>query len=150
MHRSQGSAQRKLFILRRALDETDTYGIGEVAFSGQKHLVATGAPADPKQKGLTLYILRYAEEIRDAKAVLGSATEPSGTSQELKLAKQLLESSTSKFGLDTHKDDFQAAVVKLVNAKRKGKPLPQPEPARTHEGDQHHGRSATESRRALQ
>lgn len=127
----KGSAQAKaLAIMRRALDATDTYGIGEVAFSGREHLVAIGAPADRRQKGLMLYMLRYAEELRDAKAVLGSVSEPSGTSQELALAKQLIESSTSAFDLAAYKDDYEAAVVKLVNAKRKGKPLPTPEPER--------------------
>ena len=125
----KGNAQAKaLAIMRRALDETGTLGIGEIAFSGREHLVAIGAPADRKQKGLMLYMLRYAEELRDAKAVLGGVTEPAGTSQELRLAKQLIESSTSKFDLDAYKDDYEAAVVKLVNAKRKGKPLPEPEP----------------------
>lgn len=127
----KGSAQAKaLAIMRRALDATDTYGIGEVAFSGREHLVAIGAPADRRQKGLMLYMLRYAEELRDPKAVLGSLSEPSGTSQELALAKQLIESSTSAFDLAAYKDDYEAAVVKLVNAKRKGKPLPEPEPER--------------------
>lgn len=127
----KGTAQAKaLAIMRRALDATDTYGIGEVAFSGREHLVAIGAPADRRQKGLMLYMLRYAEELRDPKAVLGSVSEPSGTSQELALAKQLIESSTSTFDLDAYKDDYEAAVVKLVNAKRKGKPLPEPEPER--------------------
>lgn len=127
----KGNAQAKaVAIMRRALDETGTLGIGEVAFSGREHLVAIGAPGNRKQKGLMLYLLRYAEEIRDSKAVLGSGSEPSGTPQELRLAKQLIESSTSKFDLDAYKDDYQAAVVKLVNAKRKGKPLPQPEPER--------------------
>ena len=125
----KGKAQAKpLAIMRKALDETDTLGIGEIAFSGREHLVAIGAPADRKHKGLMLYMLRYAEELRDSKAVLGGVTEPSGTSQELKLAKQLIESSTSNFDLDAYKDDYEAAVVKLVNAKRKGKPLPEPEP----------------------
>lgn len=122
-------AQAKaLAIMSRALADTNTCGIGEVAFSGREHLVAIGAPPDTKQKGLMLYLLRYAEELRDAKAVLGSIAEPSVTGQELALAKKLIEGSTSKFDLATYKDDYEAAVVQLVNAKRKGKPLPEPEP----------------------
>jgi DNA end-binding protein Ku len=125
----KNKAQAKaLGIMRRALSETETFGIGEVAFSGREHLVAIGAPSDSKQKGLMLYLLRYAEELRDAKAVFGDMTEPATTGQELSLAKQLIQGSTSKFDLSAYKDDYQAAVVKLVNAKRKGKPLPEPEP----------------------
>ena len=47
--------------MSRALTETETLGIGKVAFSGREHLVAIGAPDAPKQKGLTLYILRFEE-----------------------------------------------------------------------------------------
>lgn len=127
----RNTAQTKaLGIMRRALDETGTYGIGEVAFSGREHLVAIGASPDSKQKGLMLYLLRYAEELRDAKEVVGSITEPSTSSQELALAKQLIEGSTTKFDLRAYKDDYEAAVVKLVNAKRKGKRLPETEPER--------------------
>jgi DNA end-binding protein Ku len=121
-------AQSKaLAIMRRALDETETCGIGEVAFSGREHLVALGAPSDRKQKGLMLYVLRYAEELRQARSVLSDIKEPPVTAQELTLAKQLIGGSTSKFDLSAYKDDYEAAVAKLVNAKRKGKPLPEAE-----------------------
>jgi DNA end-binding protein Ku len=75
-----------------------------------------------------LYILRYAEELRDPKSAFAGVKEATVTAQELSLAKQLINGSTSKFDLSAYKDDYEAAVVKLVNAKRKGKPLPEPEP----------------------
>lgn len=124
-------AQAKaLAIMRRALDDTESCGIGEVAFSGREHLVALAAPSDPKQKGLMLYVLRYADELRDAQSILSDIKEPSVTPQELTLAKKLIDGTTSKFDLRAYKDDYEAAVVKLVNAKRKGKPLPETEPQR--------------------
>lgn len=122
---------KALAVMRKALDDTGTYGIGEIAFSGREHLVALGAPTDPKQKGLMLYQLHYKDELRDAKSAVGEIREPAVSSQELTLAKQLIHGSTSKFDLSGYKDDYEAAVVKLVNAKRKGKPLPEPEPAPT-------------------
>lgn len=123
-------AQAKaLAILRKALADTATLGIGEIAFSGREHLVAIAAPSDARQKGLMLYQLRYEEELRDPKAVLSDVKEPAVSPQELSLAKQLIEGSTAKFDLSGYRDDYEAAVVKLVNAKRKGKPLPRPERA---------------------
>jgi DNA end-binding protein Ku len=119
---------RALNIMRKALDQTESYGIGEIAFSGREHLVAIGAPPDPKQKGLMLYMLRYEEELRSAKGVMGDAKETAVGGEELSLAKQLIEHSTSKFDLSKYKNDYVAAVKKLVEAKRKGKPLPAPEP----------------------
>lgn len=121
-------AQAKaLAIMTKAIRETGTLGIGELAFSGREHLAAIGAPQDPKQKGLMLYLLRYEEELRQPSAAVGEIPSAAISSQELSLAKQLIESSTSKFDLSAYKDDYAAAVRKLVDAKRKGKPLPEPE-----------------------
>ena len=120
---------KALAIMRKALDETGTCGIGEIAFSGREHLVALASPPSPKQKGLMLYLLRYEEELRDPKSALGDVKEPTVSGQELNLAKQLIQASISKFDLSAYKDDYEAAVVKLVEARRKGKPLPEPEPA---------------------
>jgi DNA end-binding protein Ku len=123
---------KALGIMRKALVQTKRFGIGEIAFSGREHLVAIGAPLNPKQKGLMLYTLRYEDEMRDPKSALTNVGEASVDADELSLAKQLIDKSTSKFDLSAYKDDYEAAVKKLVEAKRKGKPLPEyePEPAK--------------------
>lgn len=122
------NAQAKaLNIMRDALRATGKLGIGEIAFSGREHLAAIAAPADPKQKGLMLYVLRYEEELREAKGAVGDVPQTKSSPQELALAKQLIEGSTSRFDLSAYRDDYEAAVKKLVEAKRKGKPLPEPE-----------------------
>lgn len=115
-------------VFRKALAETQTMGIGEIAFSGREHLVALGAPLDSKQKGLMLYMLRYEDELRDPKSALAGVKEPGVDSDELSLAKQLIKNKTSKFDLSEYKNDYEAAVKELIAAKRKGKPLPEPEP----------------------
>jgi DNA end-binding protein Ku len=124
------SQTKALTIMRKALAQTDTLGIGEIAFSGREHLVAIGAPPDAKQKGLMLYLLRYAEELRDSSSVLSGMQETAVDAKELALAKKLIEGSTSHFDLSAYRNDYEAAVKKLVDAKRKGKPLPEgaPEP----------------------
>lgn len=121
------AAEKPLAIMRDALATTGRLGIGEVAFSGREHLAAIGAPADPKQKGLMLYLLRYEEELREAKPVTEELPRTKPSAQELSLAKQLINGSTSKFDLSAYRDDYEEAVMKLVEAKRKGKPLPEPE-----------------------
>jgi DNA end-binding protein Ku len=119
---------KALSIMRKALAETNTLGIGEIAFSGREHLVAIGAPLDSKQKGLMLYLLRYEDELRDPKAALSGAKDSSVAADELALAKQLIKGGTSKFDLSSYKNDYESVVKKLVDAKRKGKALPVPEP----------------------
>jgi DNA end-binding protein Ku len=103
-------------------------GIGEIAFSGREHLVAIAAPPDPKQRGLMLYTLRYEEELRDPSSEIGKIKERTVDSEELSLAKRLIDGSTSAFDHAAYRDDYEAAVRKLVDAKRKNKPLPVEEP----------------------
>lgn len=124
---------KALSIMRKALAQTNKLGIGEIAFSGREHLVAIGAPLNPKQKGLMLYTLHYEDELRDPKSTFSNVKEASVGTDELSLAKQLIHGSTSKFDLSAYKNDYEAAVKKLVTAKRKGKPLAEsePEPAKT-------------------
>jgi DNA end-binding protein Ku len=119
---------KALSIMRKALAQTNTLGIGEIAFSGREHLVAIGAPLDSKQKGLMLYLLRYEDEMRSGKSVLSAVKEAPVDTDELSLAKQLIKGKTSKLNLSVYKDDYEAAVKTLVEAKRKGKPLTPPEP----------------------
>ena len=119
---------KALSIMRKALSQTNILGIGEIAFSGREHLVAIGAPLDPKQKGLMLYLLRYEDELRNPKSILSNVKKSSVDADELSLAKQLINGKMSKLDLSAYKNDYEAAVKKLVDAKRKGRPLPEPEP----------------------
>jgi len=118
---------KALNIMQKALSKTETLGIGEIAFSGREHLVAIGAPLDRKQKGLMLYVLRYVEELRDPKSALLGIKDTKVETDELSLAMQLIKGSTSPFNPSAYKDDYEAAVKKLVDSKRKGKPLPEVE-----------------------
>jgi DNA end-binding protein Ku len=117
-----------LNIMQKALSKTDTLGIGEIAFSGREHLVAIGAPLNAKQKGLMLYVLRYAEELRDPTSAFAGTKDTKVEADELSLATQLINGSTSPFNPSAYRDDYEAAVKKLVESKRKGKPLPDAEP----------------------
>jgi DNA end-binding protein Ku len=124
-----GVQAKALNVMRKALAETKTFGIGEIAFSGREHLLAIGAPLETKQKGLMLYTLRYGEEQRKAQSVMPDEKETKVEAQELSLAKQLINGSTSAFDVSEYKNDYEAAVKKLIDAKRKGKgkPLPKEE-----------------------
>jgi DNA end-binding protein Ku len=119
---------KALNIMQKALSKTETFGIGEIAFSGREHLVAIGAPLDTKQEGLMLYLLRYAEELRDPKSAFAGTKETKVEADELSLAMQLINGSTSPFNPSAYRDDYETAVKKLVDSKRKGKPLPEAEP----------------------
>ncbi len=116
-----------LAILRKALQDTQTIGLGEITFSGREHLVAVAAPLDENVRGLMLYVMRYEEELRDPKEYYADVSAAKVDQKQLTLAKQLIESYRAPFDASKFKDDYESALRELVDAKMAGKKLPAPE-----------------------
>jgi DNA end-binding protein Ku len=117
-------------IVRQAMIDSGMVGIGEIAFAGREHLVALAPPQDKKQLGMMLYVLRFAEELRDPAEYFDKIAPVKADPAQLKLAKQLIESYTRPLKLDEFTDDYEAAVKELVEAKLANKPLPKEQPAK--------------------
>lgn len=111
-------------VVRSAMQQSDKVAIGEVAFGGREHLVAIAPAPGKNSRGLMAYTLRYAEELRDAKTYLGNIPEHSVDKKELALANDLIRTHSVPFHLEDFKDDYEAALRELIEAKRKDKPLP--------------------------
>ena len=116
-------------VVRQAMIDTGTVALGEIAFAGREHLVAITPPPDRKQLGMMLYILRFAEELRDPAEYFGKVTAVKQDASQLNLAKQLIKSYERPLELDKFTDDYEAAVKELVEAKLANKPLPKEKPA---------------------
>ena len=116
-------------VVRQAMIDTGTVALGEIAFAGREHLVAITPPSDRKQLGMMLYILRFAEELRDPAEYFGKVTAVKQDASQLNLAKQLIKSYQRPLELDKFTDDYEAAVKELVEAKLADKPLPKEKPA---------------------
>jgi DNA end-binding protein Ku len=72
-------------------------------------------------------LLRYSEEMRDSAAFSSSLKYLKSINidkQQLAMATQLIESYSRPFKLEEYKDDYEAALRELVNAKRRNAPLP--------------------------
>ena len=121
-----------LAILRKALEDTDTIGLGEITFSGREHLVALAAPVSKEVRGLMLYVMRYEEELRDPADYYSGISEAKVDDKQVALAKQLIESYREPFDAGKFKDDYEASLRELVEAKLHGKkpPAPEKEPKR--------------------
>ena len=119
----KGSAEA-FAVVREAMIQSDKIAIGEAAFSGREHLIAIAPHPDSKVRGLMAYTLRYAEELRKAKDYFGSIPEQTIDKKQLELANQLIKSQSAPFHLEEYKDDYEAALRELIDAKRKEKPLP--------------------------
>ena len=121
-------AQAKvLAILRKALEDTKTIGLGEITFSGREHLVAVAAPVSTEVRGLMLYVMRYEEELRDPAEYYSNVPESKVDEKQVGLAKQLIESYRAPFDASQFKDDYEASLRELVDAKMHHRKLPEPE-----------------------
>ncbi len=111
-------------IVRQAMVDTDMVGMGEIAFAGREHVVALAPPPDRKQSGMMLYVLRFADELRDPAEYFGKIPAVKLDAGQLNLAKQLIKTYTRPLELDKFTDNYETAVRELVEAKLANKPLP--------------------------
>lgn len=92
-------------------------GIGKLALYGREYLVAV----QPRDKGLVMYTLRTADEIRSMGDIdeLGSVPEKVKP-DEVKLAKQVIGTFESALNLKEYKDEYQAELRRIIEAKVAG------------------------------
>jgi DNA end-binding protein Ku len=111
-------------VVRRAMHETKKAAIGEIAFGGREQLIAIAAPDEESERGLMAYILRYAEELRSSADYFSKIPKADMDRKQLALAGELIRAFSGPLKLDAFRDDYEAALRKLLEAKRKNKPLP--------------------------
>jgi DNA end-binding protein Ku len=92
-------------------------GIGKLALYGREYIVAVQV----REQGLVMYTMRQAEEIRAMNEVseyelLPKATRP----DEVKLARQVISTFESELDLRTYRDDYQAELRRIIDAKIAG------------------------------
>jgi DNA end-binding protein Ku len=115
-------------VVRKALQTTKKVALGKIAFGGREHLVAI-APGDDKLGGMMAYTMRYAEELRDPAEYFKDIKKITVDDDQLSLAKELIKRKASKFNPDKFKDEYEAALREMVEAKVQHAPLPKEEPA---------------------
>jgi len=119
-------------VVRKAMEQTDKAALGEVAFGGREHLVAIAVPPERSQPGLMAYTLRYEEELRKASVYFSDLPNLQNAKidkKQLELATQLITAYTHPLDLGDFKDDYEAALRKLIEAKQASAPLPLEEEA---------------------
>jgi DNA end-binding protein Ku len=116
-------------VVRKALQETKKVGLGKIAFGGREHLVALSAPKDNKVAGMMAYTMRYAEELRDPAKYFEEIKKVSIDEDQLSLAEELIKRKSGKFEPEKFKDEYEAALREMIEAKVKHAPIPREEPA---------------------
>ena len=97
--------------------------IGKLALYGREYLVAI----QPREKGLVMYTMRHASEVRAMSAIDELQTVPAKIKpDEVKLARQVIGSFESEGDLSQYRDDYQDELRKIIDAKIAGEEIVTP------------------------
>jgi len=111
-------------LLREAIRNSGTVGIGKITMrSNSHHLAGVKVVGD----ALVLEIMRFNDELVDT----NSFTFPEAETvrpQELQMAEQLIANLTESFDPSKYKDDYRDNLMRIINAKLKGKKIEAAEP----------------------
>ena len=92
-------------------------GIGKLALYGREYLVAV----QPKEKGLVMYTMRRANEIRSMSAIDELEGVPDKVKpDEIKLAKQVISNFEGELDLQEYRDAYQEELQRIIDAKIAG------------------------------
>jgi DNA end-binding protein Ku len=99
-------------------------GIGKLALYGREYLVAV----QPKDKGLVMYTMRRANEIRSMDAIDELADVPvSVKPEEVKLARQVMGTFEGDVDFQAYRDEYQEGLREIIDAKIEGREIAAPE-----------------------
>lgn len=92
-------------------------GIGKLALYGREYLVAV----QPKEKGMVMYTMRRANEVRSMDAIDELAGVPAKVKpDEIKLAKQVISNFEGTLDLAEYTDAYQEELQRIIDAKIAG------------------------------
>lgn len=103
-------------LLCATLKESGKVGVGKVVLRDRE----TPVLITPHERGILLYRLRFPNEVKNMSEV-PSLLEVNADKEQLKLAKTLVDSMTTKFSNIEMKDHYYDAVKSLIDAKIAGK-----------------------------
>jgi DNA end-binding protein Ku len=125
----QGGAEPGYALLAEAMQRTERVGIGRVVLRTKEQLVALRAVDGV----IRMHTLHAADEVVDAKDLDVPKPKKKPAPREIKMAAALVEQLAADFKPHRYKDTYRDRVLKLVEAKAKGKEIdlkapPPPEP----------------------
>ncbi len=105
-------------LLSQTLKETGRIAVGKVVLRDRE----TPVLITPHETGMVMYRLRYPQEVRSIREV-PQLLEVKTDKEQLKLAKTLVDSMTTKFANIEMKDHYYDALKAIIDAKIQGKEI---------------------------
>jgi DNA end-binding protein Ku len=106
-------------VIRETIREMNKVAIGRVVLTNREHIIAL----EPLDKGLMGTLLRYPYEVRSEEEYFDEIQDVKVTKDMLDLAKHIVNQKAGRFEPDKFEDQYEAALVELINSKRAGKPV---------------------------
>src|SRR5436305_8854253 len=98
-------------------------GVGKLALYGREYLVAVR----PHQRGIVMHTLHHAAEIRGIEAIEELSSVPATVRpEEIKLAKQVIETFDAPLNLADYKDEYREGLQRIIDAKIAGEEIVAP------------------------
>ena len=113
-------------VIRETIREMDKVAIGRLVLTNREHIIAL----EPLDKGLMGTLLRYPYEVRPAEEFFDEIQDVKVTKDMLDLARHIVNQKSGRFAPEKFEDQYETALIDLINAKRSGKPItPKERPA---------------------
>src|SRR5450631_4067568 len=127
-------------VIRETIRSMDKVAIGRVVLTNREHIIAL----EPMDKGLMGTLLRYPYEVRSADEYFNDIQDVKVTKDMLDLAKHIVNQKAGHFEPNKFEDQYETALVDLINQKRAGKPITAKGAAARRERGRSDGRAAQE------
>jgi DNA end-binding protein Ku len=106
-------------VIRETIREMNKVAIGRVVLTNREHIIAL----EPLDKGLVGTLLRYPYEVRSEAEYFDEIQDVKITKDMLDLAKHIVNQKSGSFKPDKFEDQYETALIDLINQKRAGKPI---------------------------
>src|SRR6202047_4672647 len=106
-------------VIRETIREMNKVAIGRVVLTNREHIIAL----EPLEKGLVGTLLRYPYEVRAENEYFDEIQDVKVTKDMLDLAKHIVIQKSGRFEPAKFEDQYEAALVDLINKKRAGQPI---------------------------
>jgi DNA end-binding protein Ku len=106
-------------VIRETIRDMNKVAIGRVVLTSREHIIAL----EPLDKGLVGTLLRYPYEVRSQRGYFEEIQDVKVTKDMLDLAKHIVNQKSGRFEPEKFEDQYETALIDLINQKRAGKPI---------------------------
>lgn len=107
-------------VIRKAMEATGTAGLSRLVLYRRER----GVMLKPKDRGIVLWTLRFADEVRDPKSYFASIKDVEVRKDALKLAEGVIDERVQDWKPSLAHDRVQASLLKTIADKKKNKKAP--------------------------